>query len=161
MFANVSPRALRVFANARRESSSFQHYFLGTEHILAGLIQDEGGIAGESLALYGVTLEFVREQIDNLVGHGQSTKGCSLTPRAKVVIKEAWDYVHVRGDGCLETEHLLLALCGLEDGLGFKVLLLKLGEETLSNLVTYLGMMVAGRETLVRVGMHVGEDGIS
>src|SRR5580693_125070 len=123
--SNFTPRAQQVLALARKEADRFNHNFLGTEHLLLGLIKLGQGVAVNVLQKMGLDLETVRMEVEKQVGSGPDQKmigNIPYTPRVKKVIalaqKEAKNLNHTY----VGTEHLLLGLLREGDGVAAKVL---------------------------------------
>ena len=123
--SNFTPRAQQVLALARKEADRFNHNFLGTEHLLLGLIKLGQGVAVNVLQKMGLDLETVRMEVEKQVGTGPDQKmigNIPYTPRVKKVIalaqKEAKNLNHTY----VGTEHLLLGLLREGDGVAAKVL---------------------------------------
>ena len=124
MFRRFSPRAREVVISAQQEARALHHNYIGTEHILLGLLRDRDGMAGRALHGLGISPEAVREQVLDIVGEGQQEPAghIPLTPRSKRVLELAvreavrLDHLHVG------TEHILLGLVCEGDGVGWHVL---------------------------------------
>src|ERR1700727_1815440 len=123
--SNFTPRAQQVLALARKEADRLNHNFLGTEHLLLGLIKLGQGVAVNVLQKMGLDLETVRMEVEKQVGTGPDQKmigNIPYTPRVKKVIalaqKEAKNLNHTY----VGTEHLLLGLLREGDGVAAKVL---------------------------------------
>ncbi len=123
--SNFTPRAQQVLALARKEADRLNHNFLGTEHLLLGLIKLGQGVAVNVLTKMGLDLETVRMEVEKQVGTGPDQKmigNIPYTPRVKKVIalaqKEAKNLNHTY----VGTEHLLLGLLREGDGVAAKVL---------------------------------------
>src|SRR5277367_2748255 len=123
--SNFTPRAQQVLALARKEADRLNHNFLGTEHLLLGLIKLGQGVAVNVLQSMGIDLESVRIEVEKQVGSGPDQKmigNIPYTPRVKKVIalaqKEAKNLNHTY----VGTEHLLLGLLREGDGVAAKVL---------------------------------------
>jgi ATP-dependent Clp protease ATP-binding subunit ClpC len=123
-FDGFTEQARKVFNLAEAECQRFQHRFIGTEHLLLGLVAEGDGIAAKILANLGVELENARDQTEDLLGRGNHTiEGeIPLSPRVKKVIEQARDDAHRLGHHSLGTEHLLLALVHDGEGLAIHVL---------------------------------------
>ena len=124
MFRRFSPRAREVLISAQQEARALHHGFIGTEHLLLGLLRDRDGVAGRTLHVLGISPEAAREQVLDIIGEGQAevTGHIPLTPRSKKVLELAvqeavrLDHLHVG------TEHILLGLVREGDGVGWHVL---------------------------------------
>src|SRR5919204_1556482 len=123
-FDKFTKRARRVLTFAQEEAQRLNHNYIGTEHILLGLIREEEGLAAKVLRELGVDQERVRQVIKEIVGHGQAAPGTrlSLTPRTKRVIELAVDEARRMGHHYIGTEHLLLGLIREGDGIAADVL---------------------------------------
>ena len=117
-------RARRVLTYAQEEATRLNHNYIGTEHLLLGLIREEEGLAAKVLRDLGVEQGRVRQVIEDIVGRGQATTGnrLSLTPRTKRVIELAVDEARRMGHHYIGTEHLLLGLVREGDGIAVNVL---------------------------------------
>ena len=125
MFERFTDRARRVVVLAQEEARLLNHNYIGTEHLLLGLIHEGEGVAAKTLEALGVGLEAVRSQVNDMVGSGEhrSKEGhIPFTPRAKKVLelslREAIDLSH----NYIGTEHVLLGLIREHDGVAAKVL---------------------------------------
>ncbi len=126
MFDRFTDRARRVMALARKEAQRFNHDFIGTEHVLLGLIQEGSGVAANVLKNLGVETEKIRREIEKNVQSGPSmvTMGqLPFTPRAKKVLELSMEEAHELGHNYIGTEHLLLGLIRENDGVAAQVLL--------------------------------------
>ena len=124
MYERFTDRARRVLVLAQEESRLLNHEFIGTEHILAGLIHEGDGIAAQVLEALGVTLEDVRDQIQMQIGNGTKppTGSPPFTARAKHVLELALRETKELESNRLGTEHLLLGLVREPDGVATHVL---------------------------------------
>jgi hypothetical protein len=124
VYEHFTDGARRVLVLAQEESRLLNHAFIGTEHILAGLINEDEGIAARTLASLGVTLEDVRDQIQMQIGNGTKppTGSPPFTTRAKHVLEQALDEATQLESKRLGTEHLLLGLLDESDGVAAQVL---------------------------------------
>jgi Clp amino terminal domain, pathogenicity island component len=124
MFRRFSPRAREVIISAQQEARALHHNYIGTEHILLGLLHDREGMAGRALHALGITPETVREQILDIIGEGHQEPAGHIpfTPRAKKVLELAVrEAVHL-GHLYVGTEHILLGLVREGDGVSWQVL---------------------------------------
>jgi hypothetical protein len=124
MFRRFSPRAREVVISAQQEARALHHGYIGTEHILLGLLRDRDGVAGRALHVLGISAEAAREQVLDIIGEGnQDLAGhIPLTPRSKKVLELAVrEAVHL-GHLYVGTEHILLGLVHEGDGVGWHVL---------------------------------------
>jgi ATP-dependent Clp protease ATP-binding subunit ClpC len=117
-FEKFSERARRVLTLAQEEAKHFNHNYIGTEHILLGLVREEEGVGAKVLANLGVSLTKARSAVEFIIGRGEkpTTGEIGLTPRAKRVIELAIDEARHLGHNYIGTEHLLLGL--LREGEG-------------------------------------------
>jgi hypothetical protein len=124
MFRRFSPRAREVVISAQQEARALHHGFIGTEHILLGLLRDRDGVAGRALHALGISPEAAREQVLDIIGEGKHEVAghIPLTPRSKKVlelaVREAVHLDHLY----VGTEHILLGLVHEGDGVGWHVL---------------------------------------
>jgi len=126
MFNRFTERARKVILLAKEEAKRFNHDYIGTEHILLGLIREGEGVAAAVLASLGLDLEKVRTEIENLIQPGPAAKipaDIPFTPKAKKAIELAMDEARNLGHNYIGTEHLLLGLIREEEGLASQVLL--------------------------------------
>lgn len=123
-FDKFTKRARRVLTFAQEEAQRLNHNYIGTEHILLGLIREEDGLAAKVLRDLGLDQTRVRQVIEEIVGRGQAAPGTrlSLTPRTKRVIELAVDEARRMGHHYIGTEHLLLGLIREGDGIAVNVL---------------------------------------
>lgn len=122
---NFTPRAQQVLALARKEADRFNHNFVGTEHLLLGLIKLGQGVAVNVLAKMGLDLDTVRMEVEKQVGSGQETKmvgNIPYTPRVKKVLALAGKEAKALGHSYVGTEHILLGLLREGDGVAAQVL---------------------------------------
>ena len=117
-------RARRVLTHAQEEATRLNHNYIGTEHLLLGLIREEEGLAAKVLRDLGVDHNRARQVIEDIVGRGQASPSTrlSLTPRTKRVIELAVDEARRLGHHYIGTEHLLLGLVREGDGIAVNVL---------------------------------------
>lgn len=130
MFERYTDRARRAVVLAQEESRMLSHNYIGTEHILLGLIHEGEGVAAKALESLGVSLDAVRGQVEEIIGRGQETpKGhIPFTPRGKRVLELSLTESLQLGCNYIGTEHILLGLVRQGEGVGAKVLC-KLGAE--------------------------------
>jgi ATP-dependent Clp protease ATP-binding subunit ClpC len=123
MFERFTDRARRVVVLAQQEARMLSHNYIGTEHLLLGLLADGGGTAARALESLGVTLDAAREQVREIVGEGQQaqTGHIPFTPRAKKVLELSLREALSLGDDHIGTEHLLLGLLAEADGVGAQI----------------------------------------
>jgi ATP-dependent Clp protease ATP-binding subunit ClpC len=130
MFERFTDRARRVVVLAQEESRLFNHDYIGTEHILLGLIHEGEGVAATTLESLGISLDSVRSEVEEMIGHGRSpARGhIPFTPRAKKVLELSLREALQLGHTYIGTEHILLGLIREGQGVAAQVLL-KLGAD--------------------------------
>lgn len=156
MFERFTDRARRVIVLAQEEARSLKHNYLGTEHILLGLIREGEGVAAKALDALGVSLDEVRSQVVEIIGEGQeSPQGhIPFTPRAKKVIEYAMREGLQLGHSYIGTEHLLLGLTREPEGVAAQVLN-KLGAE-MDRVRTQVNQLISGYQGKEAVGVGGG-----
>jgi ATP-dependent Clp protease ATP-binding subunit ClpA len=123
MFERFTERARKVMVLAQEEARRFYHNYVGTEHILLGLVREGEGVAAQALTSLGVTLERVREQVESIVGYGEGTgEQIPFTPRSKKVLELGLRQAMRLGHNYIGTEHLLLGLVREGEGVAARVL---------------------------------------
>ncbi len=124
MFERFTDRARRVLVLAQEEARLLNHNFIGTEHILLGLIHEGEGVAAKALESLGISLEAVREKVEETIGPaGSSTTGSPpFTPRAKKVLELSLREALQLGHNYIGTEHMLLGLVREGEGVAAQVL---------------------------------------
>ncbi len=130
MFERFTDRARRAIVLAQDEAKMLNHNYIGTEHILLGLIHEGDGVAAKALEELGITLEAVREQVEDIIGHGQNVPQGHIpfTPRAKKVLEFSLREALQMNHSYIGTEHILLGL--IREGEGVAVdALIKLGAD--------------------------------
>ena len=113
MFDRFTDRAKKVMNLARQEAQRFNHEYLGTEHVLLGLVQEGSGVAANVLKNMGIDLNKIRMEVEKIVKTGPSmvTMGqLPFTPRAKKVLELSMEEAGTIGHNYIGTEHLLLGL---------------------------------------------------
>jgi ATP-dependent Clp protease ATP-binding subunit ClpC len=137
MSARFTNQARKALALANEAARSFGHEYVGTEHILLGLLEERSGGVPEVLATFGVDAGRVRSEIDRLVQRGTnpvSPGKLPQTPRVKRAIEFAMEQARIVNESCVSPEHLLLGLLQEENGVAAQVLLsLKLNPTKLRN----------------------------
>jgi ATP-dependent Clp protease ATP-binding subunit ClpC len=126
MFNRFTERARKVIILAKEEARRFNHDYIGTEHILLGLIREGEGVAAAVLQKMGVSLENIRLEIEKLVQPGPTTQiigDIPFTPRAKKALELAAEEARALGHNYIGTEHLLLGLIREGEGIASQVLL--------------------------------------
>ncbi|MFH1647807.1 MAG: ATP-dependent Clp protease ATP-binding subunit [Chloroflexota bacterium] len=123
-FEKFSERARRVLTVAQEEARNLNHSYIGTEHILLGLVREEEGVAARVLTNLGIGLGKVRSAVEFIIGRGEKPGSgeTGLTPRAKKVIELAIDEARQMGHNYIGTEHLLLGLLREGEGVASSVL---------------------------------------
>jgi ATP-dependent Clp protease ATP-binding subunit ClpC len=131
MFEKFTDKARRVVVLAQEEAKMLNHNYIGTEHLLLGLIHEGEGVAAKSLEALGISLDAVREQVQEIIGQGQQapTGHIPFTPRAKKVLELSLREALQLGHSYIGTEHLLLGLIREGEGVAAQVLT-KLGADT-------------------------------
>ena len=130
MFERFTDRARRVVVLAQEEARMLNHNYIGTEHILLGLIHEGEGVAAKALESLGITLEGVRSQVEEIIGQGQQAPSGHIpfTPRAKKVLELSLREALQLGHNYIGTEHILLGLIREGEGVAAQVLV-KLGAD--------------------------------
>ncbi|SEB85735.1 ATP-dependent Clp protease ATP-binding subunit ClpC [Paramicrobacterium humi] len=130
MFERFTDRARRVVVLAQEEAKMLNHNYIGTEHILLGLIHEGEGVAAKALESMGISLDAVREQVTDIIGTGQQqpTGHIPFTPRAKKVLELSLREALQLGHNYIGTEHILLGLIREGEGVAAQVLV-KLGAD--------------------------------
>src|SRR6266542_3447795 len=130
MFERFTDRARRVVVLAQEEARLLNHNYIGTEHILLGLIHEGEGVAAKALESLGISLEAVRAQVEEIIGHGGSAPSGHIpfTPRAKKVLELSLREALQLGHNYSGTEHTLLGLIREGEGVAAQVLV-KLGAD--------------------------------
>ena len=130
MFERFTDRARRVVVLAQEEARMLNHNYIGTEHILLGLIHEGEGVAAKGLEALGISLEAVRSQVEEIIGQGQQAPSGHIpfTPRAKKVLELSLREALQLGHNYIGTEHILLGLIREGEGVAAQVLV-KLGAD--------------------------------
>lgn len=130
MFERFTDRARRVVVLAQEEARLLNHSYIGTEHILLGLIHEGEGVAAKGLEALGISLEAVRAQVEEIIGQGGSSPSGHIpfTPRAKKVLELSLREALQLGHNYIGTEHILLGLIREGEGVAAQVLV-KLGAD--------------------------------
>ncbi|MDX6415200.1 MAG: ATP-dependent Clp protease ATP-binding subunit ClpC, partial [Gaiellaceae bacterium] len=125
MFERFTERARQVVVLAQDEARALKHNYIGTEHILLGLLREEEGLAARVLESLDITVEEVRAQVARIVGQGDevTTGQIPFTPRAKKVLELALREALSLGHNYIGTEHILLGLVRKDEGAATRVLL--------------------------------------
>jgi ATP-dependent Clp protease ATP-binding subunit ClpC len=116
--------AQHVLSLAREEALSFNHQYIGTEHLLLGLLREQGGIAALALEKLGVALDPVRAAVEEKIGRGDQPvqEEIEYVPRARKVLSLALDEAERQGSGYVRTEHILLGMVRDGGGIGADIL---------------------------------------
>jgi ATP-dependent Clp protease ATP-binding subunit ClpA len=146
MYERFTDRARKVMQLANQEAQRFNHAYIGTEHVLLGLVAEGSGVAANVLRNLNIDLSKIRREIELIVQHGQSGEQVILgrlphTPRTKKVIEYSIDEARGLNHNYVGTEHLLLGLLREEEGLAAQVLMnlgLKL-EDVRAEVMSLLG----------------------
>ncbi len=125
MFERFTDRARRVVVLAQEEARLLNHNYVGTEHILLGLIHEGEGVAAQALTSLGISLEAVRQQVEEIIGQGQQGQSGHIpfTPRVKKVLELSLREALQLGHNYIGTEHILLGLLREGEGVASQVLL--------------------------------------
>ena len=124
MFEKFTDRSRRVIVWAQEEARMLNHNYIGTEHILLGLIHEGHGVAAKALESLGINLEAVRQQVEEIIGQGQQAPSGHIpfTPEAKKVLELSLRESLALGHHYIGTEHILLGLIRQGDGVAARVL---------------------------------------
>jgi ATP-dependent Clp protease ATP-binding subunit ClpC len=159
MFERFTDRARRVVVLAQEEARMLNHNYIGTEHILLGLIHEGEGVAAKGLESLGISLEAVRAQVEEIIGQGQQAPSGHIpfTPRAKKVLELSLREALQLGHNYIGTEHILLGLIREGEGVAAQVLV-KLGADLnrVRQQVIQLLSGYQGKETVAQGGPTEG-----
>ena len=124
MFERFTDRARRVVVLAQEEARTLNHNYIGTEHILLGLIHEGEGVAATGLKNLDISLEAVRQQVEEIIGQGQAASSGHIpfTPRAKKALELSYRESRQLGHTYIGTEHILLGLIREGEGVAAEVL---------------------------------------
>jgi ATP-dependent Clp protease ATP-binding subunit ClpC len=124
LFERFTERARQVVVLAQEEARTLKHDHVGAEHLLLGLLREQEGMAAKALESFDITLERVRGEVVRIVGVGNAvnTGQMPFTPEAKQVLELALEEVRKLGHHYIGTEHLLLALISLREGVSARIL---------------------------------------
>jgi ATP-dependent Clp protease ATP-binding subunit ClpC len=150
VFERFTERARQVVVLAQDEARDLKHNYIGTEHLLLGLLREEEGLAARALASLGVTLEETRAQVATIIGQGDevATGQIPFTPRAKKVLELSLREALSLGHNYIGTEHVLLGVVRENQGVASRILLdLGADAEKIHSLVI---QMLGGRPGEVR-----------
>jgi ATP-dependent Clp protease ATP-binding subunit ClpC len=151
MFNRFTERARKVILLAKEEAKRFNHDYIGTEHILLGLVREGEGVAAAVLASFGLTPDKIRIEVEKLVQPGPTTVisgDLPFTPKAKKVMELATEEARALGHNYIGTEHLLLGLIREGEGVASQVLM-NLGlelERVREEVMNLLGSSIPGYE---------------
>jgi ATP-dependent Clp protease ATP-binding subunit ClpC len=125
VFERFTERARQVVVFAQDEARSLGHNYIGTEHLLLGLLRDEEGLAARVLESFGVTLDEGRTRVERIVGRGEEVPVGQIpfTPRGKKALECSLRRAISLGHNYIGTEHILLGLASVSDGVALRVLL--------------------------------------
>ncbi len=158
MFERFTDRARRVVVLAQEEAKMLNHNYIGTEHILLGLIHEGEGVAAKALESLGISLDAVREQVQDIIGRGQQqpTGHIPFTPRAKKVLELSLREALQLGHNYIGTEHILLGLIREGEGVAAQVLV-KLGAD-LNKVRQQVIQLLSGYQGKEPVGVAAGAE---
>jgi ATP-dependent Clp protease ATP-binding subunit ClpC len=161
MFERFTDRARRVVVLAQEEARMLNHNYIGTEHILLGLIHEGEGVAAKALESMNISLQAVREQVTEIIGKGQSAPSGHIpfTPRAKKVLELSLREALQLGHNYIGTEHILLGLIREGEGVAAQVLQ-KLGADlnrVRQQVIQLLSGYAGGEGAPGKAGAGVGE----
>ena len=124
MFERFTDRARKVVVLAQEEARMLNHNYVGTEHLLLGLIHESEGVAAKALQALGISLEAVRAEVESIIGRGQQAPSghIAFTPRAKTVLELTLREARQLGHHYIGTEHILLGLIREGEGVAAQVL---------------------------------------
>ena len=160
MFERFTDRARRSLFLSQEEARRLNHNYVGTEHLLLGLVSEGQGVAAKALESLGISLEMVRAQVEDIIGKGQQapTGHISFNPRAKKVLELSLREATQLDHNYIGTEHLLLGLIREGEGVAAQVLvklaadLSRVRQQVIQLLTGYVGGREAGARTrLVRM----------
>ncbi len=122
MFERFTERARKVVVLAQNEARHFNHNYIGTEHLLLGLLREDEGLAAQALSSLNVTLDEVREQVESIVGYGEEGTGTQspLSARSRTAVEFSLREALQLGHNYIGTEHILLGL--VREGVAARVL---------------------------------------
>ena len=125
MFERFTERARQVVVIAQSEARALKHNYIGTEHLLLGLLREEEGIAARVLMSFDVTVEEVRAQVARIIGQGDEVVGGRIpfTPRSKKILELSLREALAVGHNYIGTEHILLGLMREGEGVAVRILL--------------------------------------
>ena len=124
MFERFTERARQVVVLAQAEAQALKHNYIGTEHLLLGLLREEEGLAARVLESFEITVEEVRAQVARIIGQGDEVTGGQIpfTPRSKTILELSLREAISLGHNYIGTEHLLLGLMREGEGVAVRIL---------------------------------------
>jgi ATP-dependent Clp protease ATP-binding subunit ClpC len=145
MFERFTERARQVVVLAQDEARALRHNYIGTEHLLLGLLREQEGMAARALDSLGITIDEVRLQVRRFIGEGDEATAAQIpfTPRAKKVLELALREAQSLGHHYIGTEHLLLGLVRENEGVAVRILL-ELGADAEKVRGEIIGMLSGG-----------------
>ena len=151
MFERFTDRARRVVVLAQEEARLLNHNYIGTEHILLGLIHEGEGVAAKALESLGISLDAVRGQVEEIIGQGGSAPSGHIpfTPRAKKVLELSLREALQLGHNYIGTEHILLGL--IREGEGVAAMAKVVEHKLVVNRVLELLVVVKSKVELLLV----------
>ena len=157
MFERFTDRARRVVVLAQEEARMLSHNYIGTEHILLGLIHEGEGVAAKALESLDISLEAVRAQVEEIIGQGQQAPSGHIpfTPRAKKVLELSLREALQLGHSYIGTEHILLGLIREGEGVAAQVLQ-KLGAD-LNRVRQQVIQLLSGFQGKEQTGSQAGD----
>ena len=157
MFERFTDRARRAVVLAQEEARLLNHNYIGTEHILAGLIHEHEGVAARALESLGISLDSVREQVQEIIGQGKQAPSGHIpfTPRAKKVLELALREALQLGHSYIGTEHILLGVVREGEGVAAQVLV-RLGAD-LNRVRQQVIQLLSGSQGNETTGAGVGQ----
>src|ERR1043165_8052009 len=157
MFERFTDRARRVVVLAQEEARMLNHNYIGTEHILLGLIHEGEGVAAKALESLGISLEGVRQQVEEIIGQGQQAPSGHIpfTPRAKKVLELSLREALQLGHNYIGTEHIRRGLSREGEGVSAQVLV-KLGAD-LNRVRQQVIQLLSGYQGKETTGAGVGQ----
>jgi ATP-dependent Clp protease ATP-binding subunit ClpC len=158
VFERFTDRARRVIVLAQDEARLLNHNYIGTEHLLLGLLREEDGVAAKALEVLGISLAAARKDVEEIIGQGQAapTGHIPFTPRAKKILELSLREALTLGHNYIGTEHILLGLVREGEGVAAQVLqkrgadLSRVRQAVIQLLSGYVG----GAETQPREGIE-------
>ena len=161
MFERFTDRARRVVVLSQEEARRFDHNYIGSEHLLLGLIREEGGVACQALESMGLTVAAVQKCVEDVVGRGSESPGGHIpfTPRAKKVLELALREALQLGHNYIGTEHLLLGLLREGEGVAMQILF-KLNVDATRCRQTVITLLSAGTGTAAESATGATREGV-